>query len=110
MKINHLLTFFAALLCAVAANAADYETFVVDNIKYAITGEDTVIVWRGTDELAGEVSIPATVTNSETGTTYTVTAIDKEAFYRNSNITSVTIAEGIKKLETMPSRIQVSSR
>ncbi len=86
------------MLCAVAANAADYETFVVDNIKYAITGEDIVIVWRGTDELAGEVSIPATVTNSETGTTYTVTAIDKEAFYRNSNITSVTIAEGIKKI------------
>ena len=81
-------TVLCAMLVGVVARAAT--TFTVDGLTYTVTDatELTVSVSSGSSA-SGAVTIPSTVTNG--GTTYTVTAIDGDAFYYNTAITSLVL-------------------
>ena len=93
--------------CKAAYQAAQYwsnflnieemrEVFVEDGIYYNITGDNTVeVTYRDEDynTYSGIVVIPATVTHE--GVTYDVTAIGDYAFYNSTELTNVTLANGI---------------
>ena len=88
-----LLTFIIALLAATGAWAQT--TFTVNNLKYTVTdaATHTVELTGYESALAGEVNIPATVTNESTE--YSVTSIGNMAFSWCSQLTAVTIPEGV---------------
>ena len=87
-----LLTFIIALLAATGAWAQE---FTFDNLKYTVTDATakTVELTGYKSGLAGEVNIPATVTNESTE--YSVTSIGSRAFSWCSQLTAVTIPEGV---------------
>ena len=86
-------TLAVALLAATGAWAQT--TFTADNLKYTVTDETThTVELTGYESaLAGEVNIPATVTNESTE--YSVTSIGSYAFSWCSQLTAVTIPEGV---------------
>ena len=69
--------------------------FTAGNLTYKVTdaAAKTVELTGYETEPTGALTIPATVTNG--GTTYSVTAIGKQAFYECGGITSVTIPDGV---------------
>ena len=93
---------------SVAASPADELNgrFEADGFWYKITGADTVQLIRNPAETTGyanpypnapaELVIPATVTNEETGKTYTVTTIGYQALRMCSQLTSVTLPDTIR--------------
>ena len=87
-----LLTLAVALLAATGAWAQE---FTFDNLKYTITdaATHTVELTGYESALAGEVNIPATVTNESTD--YSVTSIGEGAFNSCYSLTAVTIPEGV---------------
>ena len=88
-----LLTLAVALLAATGAWAQT--TFTVNNLKYTVTdaATHTVELTGYKSALAGEVNIPATVTNE--GTDYSVTSIGNKAFYYCEALTAVTIPASV---------------
>lgn len=68
--------------------------FKIDNVTYEISGDGTVTI-KGGDQ-NGSIEISGTVVIN--GQTYNVTAIADNAFKDNTQITSVTIAEGIQTI------------
>ena len=74
--------------------------FEENGIYYGITGSNTVEVtykfYSGFDTYSGNVNIPSTVTHQ--GTTYTVTAIDNDAFAYD-RVKSVTIPNTVTKID-----------
>ena len=94
MKKNILL-FLLLLAFMLPAIAHDFE---VGGIYYNISGTEATVTYRGTDytqydEYTGDVTIPAAVNYG--GSTYSVTSIDKHAFWRCSGLTSVTIPNSV---------------
>ena len=97
-----LLT-IVALLCSISANAHDFE---VDGIYYDITSEtdSTVsVTFRGPryddydNEYSGTITIPPIVNYNSN--TYRVTSIGETAFYGCKELTSITIPEGMTRIE-----------
>lgn len=97
------LRILLVLLCTIVhCHAAMAEDVEVDGLKYALDDSAmtaTVMQSVGkTDDsstYSGDIFVPSTVTYNDV--TYNVTAIGEKAF-RNSNITSVVISEGITSL------------
>ena len=96
-----LLALFAMLM-PLLASAHDFE---LDGVYYNIkssTDPTVEVTFRGKknydyeNEYSGEVIIPSTVTYY--GKNYRVTGIGNSAFYRCSNITSVTIPESVTSI------------
>ena len=95
---------------SVAASPSDElnDRFEADGFWYKVTGEDTVQLIRNPEETTGygnpypnapaALVIPETVTNRETGKTYTVTTIGYKAFFLCSQLTSVTLPDTIRVL------------
>ena len=93
-----LLTIIAALCCTVMANA---EEFTVDGINYHITSYNlhTVEVTFGDEQYSGDIVIPATVTNDDSGETFSVTSIGEYAFKGCNEITSISIPNSVTSIE-----------
>ena len=72
--------------------AASAETGT-DGLQYSYNDEDLTATVSGYTGTATEVVIPAEVTHEDN--TYKVTAIGYSAFWNNSDLTSVTIPEGV---------------
>ena len=93
---------------SVAASPSDElnDRFEADGLWYKVTGEDTVQLIRNPNvtgdysnpypSAPAELVIPKTVTNSETGKTYTVTTIGYRAFFMCGQLTSVTLPDTIR--------------
>ena len=93
---------------SVAASRTDElnSRFEADGLWYKVTGEKTVQLIRNPEETTGygnpypnapaALVIPETVTNSETGKTYTVTTIGYKAFHLCTQLTSVTLPDTIR--------------
>ena len=96
--MKKLTLFFAALCCAITANAF----MIVDGIYYDVDLFDktaTVIkspFFDNYSTLEGKITIPANFVIS--GQTYTVTGIEDEAFHNAQKITSVAISNGITSI------------
>ena len=92
--------FFAALCCAITANAWEV---VVDGIHYDLNlvTKTAIVVQESRNEgnyfSLRDVTIPAWVKYFDEN--YHVRAIDEFAFYRAQNITSITIEDGIEEIE-----------
>ena len=86
-------TLAVALLAATGAWAQT--TFTAENLKYKVTDETThtVELTGYVTKPTGTLTIPATVTNESTE--YSVTSIGSSAFSRCSQLTAVTIPEGV---------------
>ncbi len=87
-----LLTFAVLAGLSAAAQA----TFTVGDLKYVITGDNTVEVAGAANNDVMSIDVPLTVENE--GTTYDVTAIGDEAF-RWSKITSAVIPSSVKVIK-----------
>ena len=91
-----LLTLAVALLAATGAWAQT--TFTVNNLKYTVTdaATHTVELTGYKSGLAGEVNIPATVTNESTE--YSVTSIGSWAFSSCYSLTEVNIPASVTNI------------
>ena len=78
--------------------AASAETGT-DGLQYSYNDEDLTATVSGYTGTATEVVIPAEVTHEDN--TYKVTAIGYSAFWNNSDLTSVTIPEGVTRIEAI---------
>ena len=76
-----------------------FYNFVENGIYYIITGPNTVSVSfkdQNYNSYSGSVNVPATVVHE--GTSYTVTAIGRAAFYKCTGLTSVTLPNTITEI------------
>ena len=90
-----LLPIFALAMGASGAWAAVGDTFTVDGVTYAVTSDSEVEV-SDVDTKLTEVPLSETVSNGTT--TYTLTAIGRQAFYY-SNVTSITLPNTVTELK-----------
>ncbi len=108
MRVSALMfVLFFSMLLSVRAAAYNFsvadknENTIYYNITTATTSEDILgeveVTYKSSsyNSYSGDVVIPATVTNSATGYTYSVTAIGKYAFYNSTSLSSVSIPEGV---------------
>lgn len=90
--MKRILFFVCTLLCV---NVLLAEDFVVDDIKYTITGINEVAVkkYQGS---ATEVNIPSNINYG--GVAYSVTSIGTSAFYYKTSLTSITIPNTVTSI------------
>ena len=72
--------------------------FTDGNLKYKITGKNTVTVTGLKDKYVQSVKIPETAKIKELNKSYKVTAISDKAFKGNSFISKVTFSKSVKKI------------
>ena len=95
MKQHYIKTIFLCLsLLAGTTTAFAYDAFI-DGIYYNLSGNEATVTYRDTEynSYSGSVTIPRTVEYNKI--TYNVTSIGKSAFSGSTDMTSVTIPEGI---------------
>lgn len=73
------------------------DRFVADGISYKKIGPDQAQLIDG-EGASGEVVIPETVTDPNTGKSYTVISIGNKAFYQNSEIETITFPDTITEI------------
>jgi hypothetical protein len=89
-----LLTLFAALLCSMTMFA---DGIKIGKLYYNLDDETmTASVTASPDKYSGEVTIPASVEYNSA--TYDVTSIGDQAFLNCTNLTTVTIKNGVKTI------------
>lgn len=91
-----LVSFFIAAVKPAMGQTytASYGTYT---LSYTVSGSNATITGATFDtSFNGTLTIPATVINGTT--TYNVTSINAKAFQDNTNITSLTLSEGLKTI------------
>ena len=96
-------TFLLLLLALLLPTIAFAHDFEVDGIYYNINGNEAMVTYRGTsfdpysNEYAGNVTIPSTV--SYGGKFYSVTSIDRLAFYNCIGLYIITIPISVTSID-----------
>ena len=95
------LTILFALLMSMVASVALAQTVEIGGIYYNLDSGGTaeVTTWQWSDEYSaysGEIIIPESITYNET--TYSVTSIHDETFYRCTGLTSVEIPSSVTSI------------
>ena len=85
-------TLILLALLPIVASAYDAE---IDGIYYNFSGDEATVTYGDTD-YTGAVTIPSSVTHN--GSSYSVTSIGEEAFYRCYGLTSVTIGNSVTSI------------
>ena len=102
-----LILLLASVLQSAKAQNYDFSAMTAEGetLYYKITDIDNHYVsvvpptgssWTGYTKPTGSVTIPSSVTNG--GTTYSVTAIGNDAFYKCSSLTSATIPTSVTSI------------
>ena len=98
MRTTLLLLLMMLTSLSVWAN----ETFTVDDLTYMVVSEssETVNVWKysGTMPANYNMVIPASVTNPNNSTLYTVIGIESSVFMNKTNLTSVSIPASMTRI------------
>ena len=96
--MKKVILFFLTLFVASSVWADEYPSIRVDGILYYVnTGNNTVDVGGGNQDLQGDVVVPATIRYD--GQTYKVASIGAGAFMECTNISSVTIPNSVTSIE-----------
>lgn len=80
-----------------ALNGDTGDTPTIDGICYKLNEDHTATVTKGMYVYSGDIAIPSSITNK--GVEYTVTAIDGQAFYFNTSISSISIPATVTAIE-----------
>ena len=99
-RLARIAVLMALLMSSLSSMAHDFE---VDGIYYKINGNVAAVTFKGNQFdnehwYSGSVIIPATVTYN--GTTYPVTAIGTDAFYKCVGLTSIDIPNSVTSIGT----------
>lgn len=89
MKIIYTLLFACMFICLPEIIVA--QNFSVNNISYKVISAEKVAVISANEKYKGTVNIPSSVTNA--GTTYSVVAIDVNAFLECTELNKVTFPQ-----------------
>ncbi len=96
--MKKVILFFLTLFVASSVWADEHPSIRVDGILYYVnTGNNTVNVGSGNQDLQGDVVVPATIRYD--GQTYKVASIGAGAFMECTNISSVTIPNSVTSIE-----------
>lgn len=93
-----MLAILILTMTFVSVNAQ--KRFTADGIAYQTTSDNTVKVTSGENKVpsggtyTGDITIPSTVTSS--GVTYSITSIEKNAFYNCTGLKSITLPSTIE--------------
>ncbi len=74
--------------------------FMEAGIHYRVLDDGKTVGVAGADANITTLDVPETVTDSSTGTKYQVTAVENGAFWGNSTLTTVRLADSVVNLET----------
>lgn len=93
----YMKSLFSLLLAILLPLSASAYSFLADGIAYNVSGTEATVTFKTTsyNSYSGSVAIPSTVTNTNNGMTYTVTAIGDNAFNKCTGLTSVSIPNTI---------------
>ena len=92
--MKKVLFTIAAMLLPMLAGAQ--EAVEIDGIYYMLDEKMTATVTENPNEYEGDITIPESVEYG--GTAYSVTAIEEEAFYACSDLTSITIPNSVTSI------------
>ena len=97
MKRNYIRHIILCLCLLAGTNAFAYDA-EIDGIFYSFSGDEAIVTYRdySYNSYSGNVVIPQSV--SYDGRTYRVTSIDLYAFQSCSEMTSVTLPEGLTSI------------
>nr|MCR5534004.1 leucine-rich repeat protein [Bacteroidaceae bacterium] len=95
MKSKKVIFSLFVMLYALSSSAYDA---LIDGIYYNFEGTSAIVTNSGsTGCYQGDIVIPSSVTYN--GNLYSVTSIGENSFYSCTNLTSVTISEGVKGID-----------
>ncbi|MEE1118965.1 MAG: leucine-rich repeat domain-containing protein, partial [Bacteroidales bacterium] len=94
MIIRRTLIFLCAILCANVLFAQFYS----GGVKYSINDSTVSVTGYDASTLPANLIIPTTVTNEETGISYTVTAIGESAFYYCQDLIAISIPNTVTSI------------
>ena len=104
MKNTYTKSLILALLSLLPVKASAYLYYknydaYVDGIYYKLSGNEAKVTYEEDYVMpcySGSVVIPSTITYE--GQTYRVTAIDQEAFYHCTDLTSITFGDNVTSI------------